>query len=106
MACCALCNDLGKRDSDDPRLAFDFTPDELRQSAVNHGCLPCLVIYKGLLRAEVMYSGGFHEAVKIVYARCHGGRETDHHNLTLQVYFIDERPKIKLEFYSLQPRGM
>jgi hypothetical protein len=106
MACCALCHNLEKRDVDDLRLAFDFIPSELQRSAHDHGCQSCLVIYKGLRQAETLYSGEFHKDVKIVYARCRGERGDHRDSLTLEVYFIDERPKFKLEFYSLHPDGM
>jgi hypothetical protein len=105
MARCALCNDQEKRDKVDARLAFDFTPLELLRSAFEQGCSSCLVILEGFRQSEIT-TWSFQHDVRRVYARCCGKRNYHHDSLLLEVYFTDDRPKLELEFYSLQPHGM
>ena len=105
MARCALCNDQEKRDEVDSRLAFDFTPLELLQSAFEQGCSSCLVILEGFRQSETT-TWSFQHDVRRVYARCCGKRNYHSDSLLLEVYFADDRPKLELEFYSLQPHGM
>ena len=105
---CKLCNGLNKRDNDDVRLAFDFTPDELARSAYESfggRCDPCVVILEGVRQFESA-EWSFQQDVKRVYARCREkhGDHTD--SLLLELYFNDERSKPPLEFYSLQSHGM
>lgn len=104
MAPCGLCNDLEKRDNGDPRLAFDFTPEDIVQAAYEDACDSCTVILEGLRQSETE-EWSFQRHVRRVYARCHDKREASTESLRLEIYFIDDRPKLELEFYSLQPHG-
>jgi hypothetical protein len=102
MTRCALCHDQVKRDEDDVRLAFEFTPEQLVQAAVHHRCDSCLVILEGLRQSETA-DWSFHCDVRRVYATCHGKRGPLQDTLRLEIYYIDDRPKIELEYFSLQP---
>mgnify|MGYP004501149717 CR=1 FL=1 len=101
MAPCELCNNLEKEYAFDPRLAFDFTPDELWASAHDQGCVCCLVILSGFQQSSTFYSGNFQRHVKRIYARCRAERQDHLDTLSLELYFVDERPKLELEFYSM-----
>ncbi|KAJ4371276.1 hypothetical protein N0V83_004493 [Neocucurbitaria cava] len=104
MTRCALCNDQVKRDEDDVRLAFDFTPEQLQRSAFDGGCDSCLVILEGLRQSETP-GWSFQRDIRRVYARCQNKRVRLNETLRLEVYFVDDRPKLELEFYSLQPHA-
>jgi hypothetical protein len=103
-ACCALCNGLEKRADEDARLAFDFTPAELTDAAVNGECDSCTVILEGLRESEKS-EWRLDRDVRRVYARCRGSDGNHAETLGLEVYYEDERPKLELEFYSLQNKG-
>ncbi|KAF2025486.1 HET-domain-containing protein [Setomelanomma holmii] len=98
---CALCHDQVKKNEEDPRLAFDFTPEQLNQSAFGRGCDSCIVILEGLRQSETP-DWSFHRDIRRVYARCRSKRGDFQDTLRLEVYFIDDRPKLQLEYYSLQ----
>ncbi|CAO2655697.1 Nn.00g045000.m01.CDS01 [Neocucurbitaria sp. VM-36] len=100
----ALCNDQIKRDEDDARLAFDFTPEELQRSAFDEGCDSCLMILEGLRQSETP-DWSLQRDIRRVYARCQYKRLNFQETLRLEVYFMDDRPKLELEFYSLQPHA-
>lgn len=100
MAPCRLCNDQEKGDSGDVRLAFDFTPDELVQSASAESCASCAVILAGIIRAETD-TWSFRDDVRRVYARFRSITNTKSDTLSLETYFKDERPKLELELFSL-----
>ncbi|KAH7359698.1 heterokaryon incompatibility protein-domain-containing protein [Pyrenochaeta sp. MPI-SDFR-AT-0127] len=100
MAPCKLCNDQEKKNEDDGRLAFDFTPDELIQSASRQGCSSCIVILEGL-RKSATEGWNFDHDVRRVYARCRGMHNQKPTTLSLEVYFKNDRPKLELEFFSL-----
>jgi hypothetical protein len=104
MARCNLCNDQEKKDEDDVRLAFDFTPDKLIQSASRRGCSSCTVILDGIRESET-HSWSFEQHVRQVYARCRGTHNQKSDSLSLEIYFKDDRPKLELEFFSLQTNG-
>jgi hypothetical protein len=106
MAKCTLCNDQDKKNEDDARLAFDFTPDQLRYSAYENNCESCLVLLEGFRQAQTVYLKDFQKDVRTVTARCRGQHNGRDDTLTLEAYFHDERPKLELEYYSLQPHGM
>ena len=101
---CAVCNDLEKRDEHDKRLAFDVTPAILSHSAFVNRCESCLVILEGLRQGgQTLYQKDFQRLARTITARCqdkHNGRDE---TLVLETYFYDDRPKLELEFYSLQP---
>ncbi|KAH7071302.1 heterokaryon incompatibility protein-domain-containing protein [Paraphoma chrysanthemicola] len=101
MSRCALCNDQVKRNEDDPRLAFDFTPEQLIQSAFDQTCDSCLVILEGLRQSETL-DWSFRRDIRRVYARCCSARGSIQDTLRLEVYYVDDRPKLELEYYSLQ----
>jgi hypothetical protein len=105
MSPCALCNDQKKRDEDDVRLAFDFTPEELLHSARDGRCDSCLVILAGLQQATTLGLSSFEDDVRRVNARCRGQRHGRCDTLSLEVYFLDERPKLELEYCSFESRG-
>lgn len=102
MIRCALCNDQVKRDEDDERLAFDFTPSQLQRSAFDNGCESCLVILEGLRQSEGK-DWRWYRDIRRVYARCLSKQGAFQETLRLEIYFVDDRPKLELEYYSLQP---
>jgi hypothetical protein len=102
MVRCSLCNDLVKRDEEDARLAFDFTPRQLVRSAFDEGCESCLVILEGLWQSQTQH-WSLQCDVRRVYARCNSRRGAFQDTLRLEVYYEDDRPKLELEYYSLQP---
>ena len=102
MVRCALCNDQVKRDEDDERLAFDFTPSQLQRSAFDNGCESCLVILEGLRQSEGK-DWRWYRDIRRVYARCLCKQGGFQDTLRLEIYFVDDRPKLELEYYSLQP---
>ncbi|KAH8731948.1 heterokaryon incompatibility protein-domain-containing protein [Phaeosphaeriaceae sp. PMI808] len=101
---CALCLDQVKRDEEDARLGFDFTPEELIKSAFYQGCDSCLVILEGLRQSETP-DWSFQRDIRRVYTTCHSKRGSFQDTLRLEIYFIDDRPKLELEYYSLQPHS-
>jgi hypothetical protein len=105
MSRCVLCKDLKKKDEDDVRLGFDFTPEELARSAYTRRCKFCLVMYEGLHQSEDA-TWSLRADVKRVYAKCLELRNQRFGTLTLEIYFVDDRPKQELELYSLEPHGM
>jgi hypothetical protein len=102
---CALCNDQEKRDEGDVRLAFDFTPEELLHSARDGRCDSCLVILAGLQQATTLGLSSFEDDVRRVNARCRGQRHGRCDTLSLEVYFLDERPRLELEYCSFDSCG-
>jgi hypothetical protein len=102
MIRCALCNDQVKRDEGDERLAFDFTPSQLQRSAFDNGCESCLVILEGLRQSEGK-DWRWYRDIRRVYARCLSKQGAFQDTLRLEIYFVDDRPKLELEYYSLQP---
>jgi hypothetical protein len=101
---CQLCNDLAKREEEDVRLAFDFIPNEIIESAFGSSCNACMVILQGLRQGD-NDQWNLQTDVRRVYAKCHNDRKSYTDTLCLEVYFLDDRPKLELEFYSLQPQG-
>jgi hypothetical protein len=99
---CGLCNGLEKKYEHDMRLAFDFVPEELIRSAYENGCASCKVIATGIRTWAAGTNWFLERDVRRVYARCHGimtnGKPK---TLSLELYFMDERPKLELEFLSL-----
>ncbi|KAF2269425.1 HET-domain-containing protein, partial [Lojkania enalia] len=104
MAHCQVCNDLEKRDELEPRLAFDFTPTEILRSAFEQGCESCIIILESLRQSETA-DWSFRQDVRLVCARCCEQKEKNCDSLFLDVFFIDDRQKLELEVYSLQPHG-
>ncbi|KAF2245985.1 HET-domain-containing protein [Trematosphaeria pertusa] len=104
MEPCKLCNDQEKKHEDDARLAFDFTPEDLAKSAYERPCDSCMVILEGLRQSQTR-EWSFQRDVRRVYARCHSKRSNYAESLSLEIYFVDDRPKLELEFYSLQPHA-
>lgn len=104
MPPCELCNDLIKKNKNNRRLAFDFTPADLVHSACTRGCLSCNVILEGLRKSETQECK-FERDVRRVYAYCLETRNDKLDSLLLKVYFADERPKLELEFFSTGKEG-
>jgi hypothetical protein len=101
---CKLCNSLEKRHKRDPRLGFQFTPDELIDSASKEECEFCAIILEGLRKSEGP-DWVLEQDVRQVYARCHekpGGRTS---SLFLEVYFTDKRSRIEYELFTLDSAG-
>jgi hypothetical protein len=101
---CKLCNSLEKRHELDPRLGFQFTPDELIDSASNEGCELCAIMLEGLRKSEGP-DWNFEQDVRRVYARCHEKRGWRTSTLFLEVYFTDERPRLDYELFTLDSAG-
>lgn len=105
MARCALCNNQEKRRKYQTRLGFDFTPEQLVQSACVKGCDSCLVILEALRQAKSLNGCRLSQDVRTVYVRCHNQRKNHTDSLSIEVYFVDDRPRVDLELYSLLPNG-
>jgi hypothetical protein len=103
MKHCELCHDLVKRNDADERLAFEFTPEQINYFAFLDGCESCLVIFEGLRQSQS--SQWSLKDVRVVLARCHDQRGSFQDTLRLEIFFIDDRPKLELEYYSLQSHG-
>jgi hypothetical protein len=103
MKHCALCHDLVKRNDADERLAFEFTPEQIHHSAFLDSCESCLVISEGLRQSQS--SQWTLKDIRVVLARCHDQRGPFQDTLRLEIFFIDDRPKVDLEYYSLPPHG-
>jgi hypothetical protein len=100
----AVCNDQELRDEHDPRLTFDVTPAVLSHSAFVNLCESCLVILEGFRQGgQTLYQKGFQRLARTVIVRCHDQHNGQAQTLTLETYFYDDRPKLELELYSLQP---
>lgn len=98
MARCQLCYDLEKKDPDDSRLASDFAPKELLDLKNSKRCVTCSFILEGILHFEDG-TWTFMKDVSRVYLYALGS-EGD--TLTLEIYFLSERPKLILEFFVLR----
>ena len=104
MKRCALCHDLVKRNEEDVRLVFEFTPEQINYFAFLEDCESCLVILEGLRQSQTP-QWSLNRDVKLVYARCHDTRSSFLDTLRLEIFFTDDRPKLELEYYSLEPYG-
>ncbi|RYP24494.1 hypothetical protein DL765_000514 [Monosporascus sp. GIB2] len=105
MAPCSLCQNLQSRD--DPsyaRLAFDFKPSQLIESATVSSCLCCSLILEGIQHfADSSWSVDKDVSRAYAYGPSDLGlAET----LFVELYFIDERPKLVLEYFHPQSRGL
>lgn len=104
MERCAVCNDQKKKNGFDARLTFDVTPAVLSHSAFVNRCESCLVILEGFRQGgQTLYQKDFQRLARTITARCcaqHNGRAD---TLVLETYFYDDRPKLELELYSVQP---
>lgn len=111
MLPCPLCSDLEKKHEDRVRLAFDFAPRELVQSAASNEsqqrCRCCVVMLEGIRswQAQTKSKWSFETDVRRVYARCRGMEGGNSDTLKLEVYFSDDRPKLELEYLSLGISG-
>lgn len=103
MGRCAVCNDQEKRSEDDARLVFDVTPAVLAHSAYINRCESCLVILEGFRQGgQTLYQKDFQRLARTITARCREKQNGRDGTLTIETYFYDDRPKLELEFYSLQ----
>ncbi|KAI1141501.1 HET-domain-containing protein [Hypoxylon sp. FL0543] len=100
MATCELCHALVVNPEDSARLFLEFTPAELRRSALDSKCLSCTVLFKGILIMQDD-TWSFETNVSRVYGY---GYLTGTETLTLEVYFSDGRPRLMLEFFTLSER--
>jgi hypothetical protein len=100
MAPCSLCNDLKKRDDDDPRLACDISPGDLLKAGleIQSRCASCSFIVEGILKFEDA-TWTLAKDVSRVYLYALSDR---FESLTLELYFYKERPKLVLEFYHTE----
>lgn len=105
MVICTLCNDLVKRDEDDAKLVFEFTPLELLHSTSDNECPSCIIMLTGFRQAEGQYLTNFEERVRKIVARCLDRRGDHCESLQLEAYFVDERTKLQLEFYVIGSTG-
>lgn len=102
MPPCQTCHWLQKP-AGKPRLFFEFTPAELQQSALRRRCRQCHLLLTGV---EKMQDGtwSFINDVSRVYGYA---QATCHDTLTLEVYFLPDRPRIMLELFLYHhPDGM
>ena len=96
MAPCELCNNLEKRPLDHVRLALDFTYEELllsvRSPQRTTTCAPCCLILEAIERTVSTPEAD----IRRIYIY---GLATEFDTLTLQLYFVDDRPKLILEIF-------
>lgn len=96
MSACGLCHGLATKNSrNGTRLFLEFTPAELRQSALVDGCQTCAMILMGILLMQKT-AWTFATDVSRVYGY---GLSTQTDTLYFDLYFIQERPKLVLEFF-------
>jgi hypothetical protein len=96
MVTCTVCHalaDNGKKRG--RRLYLEFTPAELRTTALVNECQSCIVLLKGILLMQDD-TWSFTENVSKVYGY---GLATKDDTLTLEVYFIERLPRVVLEFF-------
>ncbi|ORX97177.1 heterokaryon incompatibility protein-domain-containing protein [Clohesyomyces aquaticus] len=99
MERCTLCNDLEKKDVDDVRLGFDFTPYQLIQSSSSQRCVWCSVILGGLRQFSAQ-DWSFENDVRRVYVRCCTPLQNMYRSsLIAEVFFQNDRPKVEVEIY-------
>lgn len=103
MSClpCQICHDLVKEKNNSPRLYLEFTPESLNQSALEQRCRSCDFLMRGILLMQDD-TWSFTATVSRVYGY---GLATETDTLTLEVYFIDERPRMMLEFFRVDRDG-
>jgi len=94
MPPCQVCQGLVKPPGK-PRLFLEFTPAELRQSALQQKCEICDTLLNGI---SEMQDGTwwFVDDVSRVYGYAF---TCENATLTLEIYFSDDRPRVTLEFY-------
>ena len=97
MARCGLCNSLEKKEEHDVRAAFDFAPKQLLESATIEECVSCFLILEGIYRFEDE-TWSFEEDVRRVYAQSLTAADE---SLYLDIYFMNDRPKLALEFFCV-----
>ena len=97
MAMCSLCQSLEKKYST-RRLALDFKPHQLLESVSVTRCISCSLLLEGIVCFEDA-TWSFSEHVVHVYGYGLGGPEE---TLAVELYFIDERPKLTVEFFHPQ----
>lgn len=95
MARCNLCNHLQKKDTDDVRAAFDFTPEQLLLSVTAGECTACGIMMEGISRFEDG-AWAFIQDVRAVNAQC---LADNNESLSLTLYFHDDRPRLAIEFF-------
>lgn len=103
MSClpCQVCHDLVKEKNNAPRLYLEFTPESLNHSALVQRCRSCDFLMRGILLMQDD-TWSFIANVSRVYGY---GLATEMDTLTLEVYFIDERPRMMLEFFCVDRDG-
>lgn len=103
MSClpCQVCHDLVKAKNSGPRLYLEFTPESLNQSVLEQRCRSCDFLMRGILLMQDE-TWSFTGTVSRVYGY---GLATETDTLTLEVYFIDERPRMMLEFFCVNRDG-
>src|SRR5690242_1257959 len=107
MERCAVCNDQEKKNEDDARLTFNVTPAVLSHSAFVNRCESCLVILEAFRQGgQTLYQKGFQRFARTITARCCAQNNGRADTLVLETYFFDDRPKLELELYSVQPHRM
>lgn len=101
MPTCQLCHNLAKDENSGFRLWLEFTPDCLQQSVLVHQCQSCTILLDGIsLMQDDTWS--FTADVSKVYGY---GLATESDTLTFEVYFIDNRPRVMLEFFHVEQSG-
>lgn len=99
---CGVCQGLLKPQNRQ-RLAFEFTPSKLKESANTAGCETCRLLLQGICQMEGPWS--FATDVSSVYGY---GLETATDTLTLEIYFGEHtgRSKLVLELFWVAGDGV
>jgi len=95
MSTCRLCRNLVRDENSGIRLSLEFTPECLQKSVLVHECQSCAILLNGI---SLMQDNTWSFAADV--SRVYGyGLATESDTLTLEVYFIDSRPRLMLEFF-------
>jgi hypothetical protein len=86
---------LRKKDEDDPRLAAEFTAEQLLYAQKTSSCDICHYIADGIHQFED-HSWSLKKDVSQIYLYALSNRGD---SLTIELYFRNDRPKLVLEFY-------
>src|SRR5438067_1862480 len=106
MSRCSLCNKLEKKDKSDVRLALEFKPKELLDSAENRECWWCAVILGAITRFgyDLWPQDQNFDSVKLLFVKnaalvyVYGVSGSDN-TLSVEIYLKNNEPKRILELF-------
>lgn len=93
MSKCEVCNDLEQKRSG-TRLAIEFTSSELEHSALVKKCQFCSILLQGILLMQDE-TWSFATDTSTINGYAFSGD-----TLFLEIYFLKEKPRLVVEFFS------